>query len=754
MSASGHEVIDEAQHEAFIAYYTQELRQFRVSPNFTPLVDHSFNPLTGMYVEEEEREEFLLDWCSQYMSAEDVRFVQRASRFALMAHALQVRKSGEPYSAHVQTVAIMIADHHSSDAVTIAAALLHDVLEDNQDISVPTIRDFFGQEVLDTILDVSKNEAAGSTSDEINEDARLRVIYALLSNPRAVMIKIYDRLYNMRQLDVMSPMSRSKNASETESIHVPLARVLGLVDAAHELEALSIMYTGATSRETIHRIEKDIEGIRIAHEQESENGGIELRLSGAFQQVFSLSPDDIYIRYASSAEVYRRGGSPYMEVRIGLPETQEDQLLQFKQQVMVFLAKRLGSDFSLLDDVTLNDIDHGITEDGDHVFSVRLQHHGSSLPLRVTIYPHDAFILDRASMADLYIPRYVQKDEDEESKDRAYRYQRALVKHEKLKSLLLEISQQFLGPPSSSVLVRHLERIQKPGLIWVIGEDDHAVRTRFLVPADYTLYDFAYFLHTDIGDEAIGAHYPLTRTDIDDLGMPLHTNDVVRILRGRPMVMPGDYDKVTTDKARTGIEATLGQRKKEPEVREAARVRGVQIVEWLYNTMHTRPLVIHVDYGFAGDLRLRHETLEDLYTAIGLIPLMSQRDDAFVSWEQSADEGVRDALALVGNLIRYRESCPTVHIYMQDRSGVSGFVSSRMATYGINMLDYRASVFPPGRGRAIHLAYICTHGPNNTLDILDTFRADFEKKYGDDAKITIDVPNDRKLWVLPDEFEV
>jgi guanosine-3',5'-bis(diphosphate) 3'-pyrophosphohydrolase len=174
------------------------------------------------------------------MAADDLALVERAYDVAAAAHEGVVRKSGEPYITHPVAVATILAEMQL-DAETLAAALLHDVPEDT-DVTLEDVRAQFGDRVarlVDGVTKLEKIEWATGREDSSKAESLRKMFLAMADDVRVVLIKLADRLHNMRTIGAMSRRSQVANAQETMEIYAPLANRLGIWNIKSELEDLS-----------------------------------------------------------------------------------------------------------------------------------------------------------------------------------------------------------------------------------------------------------------------------------------------------------------------------------------------------------------------------------------------------------------------------------------------------------------------------------------------------------------------------------
>ncbi len=171
----------------------------------------------------------------------DLALLNRAYDFAKRAHANQKRASGEEYFTHPCTVAQILIDL-GLDSATVAAAFLHDVIEDTP-ISEGDIKKEFGEEVLELVLGVTKLDKIQFTSQEEEQAENFRKIFvAMAKDIRVIIIKLADRLHNMRSLNFLSIERQQRMARETLDIYAPLAHRLGISQVKCELEDLCLKY--------------------------------------------------------------------------------------------------------------------------------------------------------------------------------------------------------------------------------------------------------------------------------------------------------------------------------------------------------------------------------------------------------------------------------------------------------------------------------------------------------------------------------
>ena len=178
----------------------------------------------------------------KYHPSDDISLIEKAYRVAADAHKDQKRKSGEPYIIHPLCVAIILADLEL-DKESIAAGLLHDVVEDTV-MTEEELTEEFGPEVSLIVSGVTKLAQLKYSADKVEEQAEnLRKMFlAMAKDIRVILVKLADRLHNMRTAQYWSPETQKKKARETMDIYAPIAQRLGISKIKVELDDLSLKY--------------------------------------------------------------------------------------------------------------------------------------------------------------------------------------------------------------------------------------------------------------------------------------------------------------------------------------------------------------------------------------------------------------------------------------------------------------------------------------------------------------------------------
>lgn len=198
---------------------------------------------------------------AQYLDKVQVEKIYQAYLFAEEAHKNQTRSSGEPYISHPVAVASVLADFHL-DPETIMAALLHDVMEDTV-IDKALLAEKFGQSVAELIDGVSKlTQIQFETKAEAQAENFRKMILAMAKDVRVILVKLADRLHNMRTLESLRPEKRRRIAQETLDIYTPLANRLGMHSLRIELEDLSFAASYPDRFKILSKAMKRLQGNR------------------------------------------------------------------------------------------------------------------------------------------------------------------------------------------------------------------------------------------------------------------------------------------------------------------------------------------------------------------------------------------------------------------------------------------------------------------------------------------------------------
>ncbi len=450
--------------------------------------------------------EALLRQVRKHLSQDDLELIKRAYEVAAEAHAGQIRASGEPYIHHPLAVAQILAEL-GLDGPTIAAGLLHDVAEDSL-VSLEDLRQEFGEVVANLVDGVTKMGTIGEWKEgprNLEEAARAeslrKMFLAMVEDVRVVLIKLADRLHNMRTLDALPEEKRRRIAKETLEIFSPLANRLGIWRIKRELDDLSFLHLyprryeeiaasiAKTREEREHRIAWIIETLRRKLREE----GIEAEISGRPKHLYS-----IYMKM-------KRKGVPFDRiydvegVRIIVNSINE---CYTALGVVHRLWKPIPGEF---DDYIANPKDNMYQSLHTSVIGP------DGKPLEVQIRTHEMHRRAEYGVAAHW--RYKERVEHDEAFEAKLAWLRSLMEWRRD----LTDAREFIASVKSDVLMDRVYAFTPKGDV-------------IDLPAGSTPIDFAYYIHTEIGHRCRGAE---VNGRIVPLNYQLKNGDRVRIITGK-----------------------------------------------------------------------------------------------------------------------------------------------------------------------------------------------------------------------------
>jgi guanosine-3',5'-bis(diphosphate) 3'-pyrophosphohydrolase len=459
---------------------------------------------------------------AEYLTPSELKKVKEAYRFSDEKHLGQMRKSGEPYISHPIAVAEICADW-KLDAQAIMAALLHDLMED-QDVQKDELIERFGAPVATLVDGLSKLDKLEFQSQvEVQAENFRKMLLAMARDVRVILIKLADRLHNMRTLGVMAPDKKGRIARETMEVYVPIAHRLGLNNTYRELQDLAFSHIYPLRYKTLAKAVKAARGNR--------------------REVVSKILDAVQSTLAENginAQVYGREKTLF-----GIYRKMRNKQLSFSQVLDVYGFRIVVDSFASCY-VTLGML-HTLYKPmpgkfKDYIAIPKLNGYQSlhttligpyGTPVEFQIRTEEMHRVAESGVA----AHWLYKEKDGTLTDLQQRT------HAWLQSLL-DIQNQT---GDSAEFLEHVKVDLFPDSVYVFTPKS----TIIALPRGATALDFAYTIHTDIGDQAIAAkinheHVPL-RTE-------LRNGDIVEIVTSttsRPS--PTWLTFVRTGKARSAI---------------------------------------------------------------------------------------------------------------------------------------------------------------------------------------------------------
>ena len=465
----------------------------------------------------------LVDKLKEYIP-EEIEIVKRAYNYAANLHSGQMRQSGEPYIIHPLNVAYLLADMHA-DRDTICAGLLHDTLEDTN-ITKEAIADDFNKEVANLVDGVTKiSKLNFSSKNDQNMANTRKIITSLTSDVRIIIIKLSDRLHNMRTLQFKSEFKQKENSMETMDIFVPLAYYIGAYRIKSELEDLSLQYLYPDKYKQIEEIKYKIEEDNKSCLQEMFSTINNILSDNNISNVIKVRTKNIY-------GIYKR-------LYEGHKVSDIHDLLSLK--VMVDDIKNCYLTLGLIHDKY-----HPINDKfKDYICNPKTNMYKS---LHTTVFGPDdrivqtqirTFDMDKVASFGLTaywdIKRGMARDIMQQELKNKYQFFNSLVEINKM----FADNQEFVWQVKKELL---------SDKIYVYTTNGETME----LPIGSTAIDLAYKIHSDIGNTMVSAIVNDKQVEPD---YKLHNKDRVRIITDIMSYGPREewYDKVQTTKAKRKI---------------------------------------------------------------------------------------------------------------------------------------------------------------------------------------------------------
>ncbi|MEW5879726.1 MAG: bifunctional (p)ppGpp synthetase/guanosine-3',5'-bis(diphosphate) 3'-pyrophosphohydrolase [Pseudomonadota bacterium] len=477
----------------------------------------------------------LTDRLKRYLSSADIQRIKEAYRFSDAAHLGQFRKSGEPYITHPIAVAEILTEW-KLDAAAIQAALLHDVLEDSG-VSKQELVERFGTTVAELVDGVSKlDRLRFDSNEEAQAESFRKMLLAMARDVRVILIKLADRLHNVRTLDAMDPDKRRRIARETLEIYAPIAHRLGLNAIYRELQELSFAH--------IHPLR-----YRVLQKAVLAARGNRREVLGKILQSVRRALANAKLR----AEVYGREKTLY-----GIYRKMEEKHLSFSEVLDVYGFRivvgtraecylALGALHALFKPVPGRFKDYIAIPKVNGYQSLHTTLIGPyGTPVEFQIRTREMHHVAESGVA----AHWLYKDDATSLSELQSRT------HQWLQSLL-EIQSQT---GDSTELMENIKVDLFPDKVYVFTPKGKIVS----LPRGATPVDFAYSIHTDIGNKCVAAR---VNGEVQPLRTELRNGDVVEIVTG-PVARPNPswLAFVRTGKARAEIRHFLRTMKREESV--------------------------------------------------------------------------------------------------------------------------------------------------------------------------------------------
>lgn len=488
---------------------------------------------------EKERQEILnafkgLLRATKNRTRQDTQLIRKAFDVAVEAHKDMRRKSGEPYIYHPIAVARICAEEMGLGATSIACALLHDTVEDTH-ITLQDIEDLFGIKPRSIIDGLTKIPDVFDQNTSIQAENFRKMILTISDDLRVVLIKLADRLHNMRTLDSMRPEQQIKIASETKFLYAPLAHRLGLYSIKTELEDLAMLYTETEVYNEIQSKLKSTKDVRNRFIRRFVHPIKEALLKEGFDF-------DIKARTKSISSIWRK---------------MQDKDLPFEEVFDLFAIRIILHSHFELEKADCWRV-YSIVTDFYQPSPERLRDWISTPRANGYESLHTTVMSPQGKWVEVQI-RTARMDEVAEKGLAAhYRYKENQKDDTKFDRWLAEIRDLLENPNLSAMdFVDEFKMNLFNDEIYVFTpKGDLRV-----LPTGATILDFAYDIHTAIGDKCIGAK---VNNRLVPLSYQLQNGDQLEIITSPKQKPTEEWLRlVGTARARQKIKTTLNEEKKQ-----------------------------------------------------------------------------------------------------------------------------------------------------------------------------------------------
>jgi RelA/SpoT family (p)ppGpp synthetase len=559
--------------------------------------------------------ELLLKECKIYLKVYNEQKIRRAFMLCLDAHSNKLRKSGLPYYTHPLEVARIVMSEIPLDDVSVISALLHDVLDEGDNLSIKDIRSEFGNGIADIVEGVHKIEHIENHNATIADQAEnyRKLLLSLFKDIRIILIKLADRLHNMRTLDYVSEKTKIKLSKETLDIYAPFANRFGLRNIKWELEDLSFKFLNFeayndirlalnSTREEREKYIQDLISpieLKLQHDEIFKKMKIKYEISGRPKHIYSIY-NKMIARQKPLEELY-----DLFAIRV-IIESDEPNLCFYAYGIVAGIYQPVPE--------TFKDYINGSKKNGYQSI-------------------HSAIVGHDKKIVELQIRTRTMHELAEQGFAAHFRYkggridQTSILEKQQILDWITEVRDIFENVKSGTneEIVENFKQNLFFDEIYVYTPKNE-FRT---LPKDSTPLDFAYDIHSEIGNHFIGSKVNGKLVTID---YKLQSGDQIEILTSKKQMPTPDWlNYVVTARAKQNIQKYL------KEIEKKLEEEGKSI--WLERS---KLLNINLsDDEFDKLLKLlRFDSPEDFY--ISLVKESSSIDKAFDFIKFKIRDGLRN----------------------------------------------------------------------------------------------------------------
>ena len=483
--------------------------------------------------------------CMTFLSPAQMHQLGRAFVFAAKAHADQKRKSGEPYVIHVLNAALILAGM-KLDLASLTAALLHDVLEDTE-VTPVELSEQFGEEVVTLVDGVTKLGKLPFKSAQNYQAENIRKMFIVMAHDiRVVLIKLADRLHNMRTLGVMRRDKQIRIAKETLEIFSPLAHRLGISQIKRELDDLAFKYINPDMYNEIkHRVKK-----RLPEMESVVNRGIAV-LSAR------LDKEGIACKIKGRTKHYYSIYEKMQRKKLAVDDLYDILAIRVLVEDVATCYAVLGIVHAIWVPIPGQFDDYIATPKNNMYQSLHTTVIAFGAPLEVQIRTHDMNRLAEYGIAAHWL--YKTKGVSADSLDERLMWVRQAIEDEQGSG---GDPEEFLDLLKSDFLTSEVYAFTPQGKPLVL-------------PNGATTIDFAYAVHTEVGNHCVGA---MINNRMVPLNTQLHSGDIVNIITSQQASPSQDWIKIVkSSKTRAKIRSYFKQIEKTD--RDEKTARGWEVLE-------------------------------------------------------------------------------------------------------------------------------------------------------------------------------
>ena len=547
----------------------------------------------------EEKLKDLLDLCHRKLKTVDEDLIVRAFRLGYWAHRNDVRATGEPYISHPMEVAQIVVEEIGFDDISVAAALLHDTVEDTE-LSLDFIRQEFGTTLANIVDGVTKINGVFETREVGQAENVRKLMLSMATDIRVILVKFADRLHNMRTLEGLTSKKQLKIASETQELYAPLAHRFGLFAIKGELEDLSLKYLEsdkyfeiakglkATKKERAEYVKSFIEPLR----QRLEQDGFDFEIYGR--------PKHIYSIYRKM----RRQNKPLQEIYD-----------LFAIRIVLNSTDKRGKEDCWRVYSIITDLYRPLPERFRDFISVPKSNGYQSL--------HTTVLGPEGRRVEVQIRTEEMHDIAERGVAAHWKYKEGLNNQSAPMDAWLSWVRDLLENPRPE----HATEFVKEFQLNLYDEEIYVFTPQgdlMSLPGGATPIDFAFQVHTEVGNHTIGAK---VNGKMVPLSQKLNSGDQVEIITSTKQTPRPDWIKfVVTHKARSRIRHWLNEdRRKATEAGQAICNKKLKKARVNLNDRDLQRLASH--FKFPSPQQMYYEIGVGLFDVAELISYIESREE-------------------------------------------------------------------------------------------------------------------------------